>query len=594
MRAFILRRGFALACATLLLGWGGCVTSTINSMIVHYVGIPISYPECLARYVADATERVQLAKTLGDPALSAETKRQQTEAFDARHVARIRSALVLNPGASDTYLSAQLAENHQEWEIFVAVPGPSLERSQAAQTALRARQASVVKEVFAEHPERYESYVRKQEAGLKAGQVLRHRLELRRQAVAATALAKAQAAQVLAPPNDSVLWHYRVGVMALREGNLGLAREQFDAALARTGGLLSTVGAGAEARRLFVEESKKGFVGEPYERVMASFYRGLIYWIDGEPDNARALFRNGAFIDSDTTDKAYAADWVSLDYLDGLATHRLSGGETGGDALARARSNYLGQTPSLESTLPAYTVASNVLVVVEYGSAPMKYASGEYQEKLMFVRGDPVPRSWILAESVATGIIKAEDAFLYQAGVLQMTRLAPVGWVRLEVDGRTIELPALDDLHFQASTRGGRAMDYVLGNKAVYKKTGSTAGDVAMAGGIGAMAGGGNNMVVGLGLLAVGATAKSITRAIKTEADTRMWDNLPETIGIAQLQLLPGEHAARLLVYSKLGRLIEERTQAFTITVPPPAPETDHGTHGVVRDVIVFRSDVVN
>ena len=41
-----------------------------------------------------------------------------------------------------------------------------------------------------------------------------------------------------------------------------------------------------KARSLFHEESKKGFIGEPYERVMAYYYRGLLYWRDGEPDVA--------------------------------------------------------------------------------------------------------------------------------------------------------------------------------------------------------------------------------------------------------------------------------------------------------------------
>jgi hypothetical protein len=30
------------------------------------------------------------------------------------------------------------------------------------------------------------------------------------------------------------------------------------------------------------------FIGEPYERAMAYYYRGLLYWRDGEIDNARA------------------------------------------------------------------------------------------------------------------------------------------------------------------------------------------------------------------------------------------------------------------------------------------------------------------
>ena len=38
-----------------------------------------------------------------------------------------------------------------------------------------------------------------------------------------------------------------------------------------------------KARGYFHEESSKGFRGEPYERVMAYYYRGILYWMDGEP-----------------------------------------------------------------------------------------------------------------------------------------------------------------------------------------------------------------------------------------------------------------------------------------------------------------------
>ncbi|HEX2101109.1 MAG TPA: hypothetical protein VHF69_10620, partial [Candidatus Synoicihabitans sp.] len=128
------------------------------------------------------------------------------------------------------------------------------------------------------------------------------------------------------PPPDRALWDFRVGAAALRREQVDTARERLEVGLSLTSA--ATSGPSAEAarsRRLFGNEASKPFAGEPYERVMASFYRGLIYWMDGEPDNARAMFRNGQFIDSDTTDKTYAGDWVLLDYLDGLITRRLGG-----------------------------------------------------------------------------------------------------------------------------------------------------------------------------------------------------------------------------------------------------------------------------
>jgi hypothetical protein len=47
-----------------------------------------------------------------------------------------------------------------------------------------------------------------------------------------------------------------------------------------------------------------------------------------------------------------------------------------------------------------------------------------------------------------------------------------------------IPLPAYDDLGYQATTRGGRVMDHILGNKAVFKAGADVAGDVALTGAV--------------------------------------------------------------------------------------------------------------
>ena len=93
-----------------------------------------------------------------------------------------------------------------------------------------------------------------------------------------------------------------------------------------------------KARGTFHRESEKVFRGEPYERVMAYFYRGMIYWMEGELDNARACYRSGQLEDADTENKQYASDYVLLDYLDGYITTRLGG--DGSDAVNETNGAY--------------------------------------------------------------------------------------------------------------------------------------------------------------------------------------------------------------------------------------------------------------
>ena len=176
------------------------------------------------------------------------------------------------------------------------------------------------------------------------------------------------------PAKDKVLWQYRTAAAAMRQGKFDVAKPLLDDALLTLGGVFGKDAEARKSRSLFQSESRKTFIGEPYERSMAYFYRGVIYWRDGELDNARACFRSAEFEDSDAESKAYKGDWVLPDYLDGFATAKLAG--DGKEAFERAKKN------SKNINLPDYNPKANVLFVVEFGPGPVKYATGQYREEL--------------------------------------------------------------------------------------------------------------------------------------------------------------------------------------------------------------------
>jgi hypothetical protein len=308
------------------------------------------------------------------------------------------------------------------------------------------------------------------------------------------------------------------------------------------------------ARGLFTAEREKTFIGEPYERVMAFYYRGLLYWRDGQPDNARACFRSGQFIDSDAESDSYKSDYVLLDYLDGLATAKLGG--DGSDAFARAQK--LSKTK-----LPAYDPAANVLCFVEFGTGPKKIAAGPYGEQLKF-------------------------------------RVAPsrIRSATLSIGDQNLYFLPWDNLNYQAITRGGRVMDYVLGNKAVFKQTADAVGDLALVGSSIAADNiykekkrvetddqgrkrvvtetekneGAETTAIALG--AIGLLGKIASAATQTQADTRTWDNLPQYLSFAALHLPPGEHPAILQFFDADGRVVADLTRRVTINVTDPAKDT--------------------
>lgn len=343
------------------------------------------------------------------------------------------------------------------------------------------------------------------------------------------------------PARDKVLWEYRTAAAAMRLGKYDLAKGYLDDAITTLQGTYGPDPNARKARSYFHAEAKKTFIGEPYERSMAYIYRGILYWMEGQPDNARACFRSAEIEDSDTENHEYAGDWVLPDYLDGLASVKL--GEDGSDAFKRA------QADAKAITLPPYNPRANVLIFFEFGPGPTKYATGEYSQELRF--------------HVAPSPVTAAD---------------------FQVDGKDYPVAPADDVWFQARTRGGRVMDHILGNKAVFKSATDIAGDVALIGGGAAIVSGGGRDAtaneVGVGLLAAGVISKIFSAATTPQADVRAWDNLPRYLSFANLGLPPGRHTVVVQFHGGGGEVLPGFTKTLTVDVPPDG-----------KDKVIFVSD---
>ena len=188
-----------------------------------------------------------------------------------------------------------------------------------------------------------------------------------------------------------------------------------------------------------------------------------------------------------------------------------------------------------------------MLFFVEFGRGPKKYAAGEYGEQLRFLPG--------------SSKVKA---------------------VRMRVVERVFEARPYDDLTFQATTRGGRVMDHVLGNKAVFKRTTDSLGTGAIIGGaIMASQQGHDSPVdeIGAGLMVAGLLSKIISAAATPAADTRVWDNLPQYLSFATSRLSPGDYDLEFEFMDGGGSPIVDRSRQVRVRVEPD------------RDTVVFVSD---
>jgi hypothetical protein len=329
------------------------------------------------------------------------------------------------------------------------------------------------------------------------------------------------------PARDRVLWDYRMAAAAMRRGYYDEARRVLDDALPRIGGIVANDKDARKARSAFHAEAKKTFIGEPYERVMAYYYRGILYWMQGEPDNARACFRSAQFQDADVENHEYASDYVLLDYLDGLISAKLGG--DGSDSWKRARANAKNSLP------PPYNVKANVMVFIDFGYGPVKYATGAYHEELR-LRPGPVGACSIL----------------------------------LRVGPRQHALVPYDDLYFQASTRGGRVMDHILANKAVFKTATGVVGDAGLIAGLALAASDKPEAAAVAG--GIGVLSKIISLATTPAADTRAWDNLPQYLSFAALEMPAGPGTISIEFRDAGGRALATRNLSFV--VPPPPRET--------------------
>ncbi len=336
---------------------------------------------------------------------------------------------------------------------------------------------------------------------------------------------------------DRLLHAYRQAAERMQARQFTEAKIPLDDSIASLGGLTAGDRSARQARGLFRKEDVKNFRGEPYERVMAYYYRGILYWMDGEMDNARACFRSGQIQDAEAAEGRYRSDYVLLDYLDGLATAKLAG--DGSDGFRRAVANVRGATP------PPLDPAANVLVFIEMGRGPTKVAAGGHGERLQYLPGSGRAIS-----------------------------------VRVQLGGQVVVVPWYDDLTFQATSRGGRVMDGVLANKARFKEGTGAFGDAAILSGavLGSQQGYGSNVdEIGAGLLIAGVISKIVSSVTTPHADVRCWDNLPNTLGFGALSLPVGNHSGTVEFLDSAGRVLTTQSVSFTVVAG--------------RDTVLFFSD---
>ncbi len=306
----------------------------------------------------------------------------------------------------------------------------------------------------------------------------------------------------------------RIGLAALALGKVDVAEKALDGAVFRIDLIYADNPEAQKAKSLWTAEKIKDYKGEPYERVMAFFYRGLAYAARGDFQNARAMFKQADYQDTVAQAESNAGDFSLMPYMAGWASYC--------DGNSNMAKEFLQQAIKYDKNYADLSVEQPVVVLYETGRAPFKYGGGRSGEALKW-EAHKMPSQTVVAACGADQSSCFVDKFIVGA-----------------------------DVGFQATTRGGRAFDAILGGKADFKegaqnisKVGMTVGavgaDAAMMTGNRDMAG-----IAAIGMLA-GLVAQGVADSTQTQADIREWEQLPGFIWIGtapQLQPAAADPAA--------------------------------------------------
>lgn len=302
---------------------------------------------------------------------------------------------------------------------------------------------------------------------------------------------------------NSVLNFNLLALAALEVGNHAMAERALDQAGARILRIYADDPNAAKARSLWSSEEVKDFKGEPYERAMTFFYRGLLYVQEGDLQNARASFLQADLQNAFGQTERYDSSFALALYLAAWASR--CDGDT-------ARAQDLMTQLRKTAVDPLYKQAGDLpprhLTLIERGIGPEKVTLGDAKAILGFQPNPDI-----------------------------------VGRVQVKYD-REVPAPTVSgiggNVDWLALTRGGRPIQGILDGKVAFRDTtgniASVSGEIAsqMYSALGQL--GSDKLSVmksmaglGMGASVISAFSGMLSRSTRTEADTRYWGSLPKT-----------------------------------------------------------------
>lgn len=349
------------------------------------------------------------------------------------------------------------------------------------------------------------------------------------------------------PNNEAILQNVR-GQAAMYRGDMAEARRSFATAYQIMG--TWAVDGSEVYKAIFGNESSKTYRGDPYERGMNAFYLALADLWHGEPDNARACLINGILADAESAEADEAGkvtrareDNALLFWMAGRMG-RLAGSSDVAEFFADAQKAHAfaldnGSRGSPSPAVLTEPAAGNVVVLVEVGLGPEKYSRAS---------GDPIAR--FRERTTALGRWRNE------AGT--------AAYATVSFNGKTAGVAEpLMDVFYQATTRGGTAMEGIRKGKAVLKVAAAVAGVEVMKAAM-------RSRDAERAAVAAGVAGALFLVAwmVSSDADIRHWPSLPSTVQVVTATLPPGRHVLSVDFVDERGSPLRGVRQEAVVDVP--------------------------
>lgn len=230
---------------------------------------------------------------------------------------------------------------------------------------------------------------------------------------------------------DAVINYHGLAMAALNNLDYDVAASALDEEIYRIELVYADNPTAKMARSKFNKEALKNFKGEPYERALVFLKRGLLYLYEDDYENARAMFESGLLQDSLADNTEYTHDYAALEFLSGWSSFC-----NGDDGLAEESFK---RVLALNNEISIPGAEDNFLLYKEIGYGPKKIGVGEYKEMLKF-----------------------QDQLAYEQ--------RNINGFEYRFGENIIMAQPMEDIFWQATTRGGREIDLINEGKAVFKE----------------------------------------------------------------------------------------------------------------------------